>query len=87
MVSAQQEDGTPVDYTEKSSIESVIMETNEQKNKQSFDTPFMQPPLVSDFGYQGIGPASQELLHGTYIAPLGTEEFAETYPSTQHPSS
>ncbi len=39
----------------------------------------MQPPLVSDFGYQGIGLASQVVLNGTFIAPPGTDKFATKF--------
>ena len=36
---------------------------------QTNDTPFMQPPLLSDFGYLGIGHATQEVLKGRYSHP------------------
>jgi hypothetical protein len=56
-------------------MELAIMEANERKYKQSFHTPFMQPPLVVPFGYQGIGDAAQLVLDKEYVVPEGVDEF------------
>jgi hypothetical protein len=40
------------------------------------DTPFMNEPLYSDFGYSNDTPATKEVLEGTYQCPPGTDPYA-----------
>jgi hypothetical protein len=42
---------------------------------QCADTPFMQPPLQTDFGYLGQQTAIDQVLAGTYQCPPGTPEY------------
>jgi hypothetical protein len=59
-------DGTCQDLTSKDEIEEAILAENFAKYRQASHSPFMQPPLCYDFGFKGLGPISQSLLHGTY---------------------
>ena len=43
---------------------------------QTSSTPFMTSPLVNDFGYLTLGPATQAVLDGTYVPPAGTDIYA-----------
>ena len=43
-------------------MEAAIMEENESKYHQTQDTPFMQAPLLQDFGYLGIGPYADAVI-------------------------
>jgi hypothetical protein len=52
------------------------MEANGKKYKSSFHTPFMVPPLVSDFGYLVTTRASREVLMGEYEIPNSTDPYA-----------
>jgi hypothetical protein len=51
IVSVQNENGEWIDITEKTAMESAIMAENITKYQQSFHTPFMTAPLVTEFGY------------------------------------
>lgn len=41
--------------------------------------PFLQAPLVSEFGYKGLGPASEAVLSGVYGSNLQHEQFNLDY--------
>jgi hypothetical protein len=42
---------------------------------QCYDTPFMQPPLQTDFGFLGNQTAIDQVLDGTYQCPPDTPEY------------
>jgi hypothetical protein len=50
LVMVQDANGISVDLTNKEDIERAII----SNNKDSFHTPFLQPPLVSEFGFKGL---------------------------------
>jgi ribonuclease HI len=79
VVTVQNNDGSSHDITEKHAMEAAIMEANEAKFQQSFHTPFMQPPLVNELGYQGLGPASKQILSGEYIPHTNINSFTTEY--------
>ena len=43
---------------------------------QSEQTPFLTEPLLSDFGYLGDSPATQQVLEGIYHIPPNTDPYA-----------
>ena len=47
-------------------MEKAIIDENESKYHQTQDTPFMQAPLLQDFGYLGLGPHADAVIQGTY---------------------
>ena len=59
-------------------ITSALLEANASKYKQSINSPFLHQPLLSDFGLLGDTPATEQVLNGTYIAPLGTPPLVIT---------
>jgi hypothetical protein len=69
--------GNKVDLTNKEDIKRAIITNNESKYKQSFHTPFLQPPLVRDFGFQGLTPASQQVLAGYYIPEESIDPYVQ----------
>jgi hypothetical protein len=66
-----------VDLTNKEDIERAIISNNEDKYKQSFHTPFLQPPLVSEFGFKGLTPASNLVLAGCYVPKEPIDPYAQ----------
>ena len=64
------------EYTTKTEIEDVFKDINYAKIQASVDTPFLQEPLVSEFGYMANTPAATEVLQGTYTPPPNTDEHA-----------
>ncbi|CAB9522814.1 unknown protein [Seminavis robusta] len=61
--------------TTRAEIEAILAQVNESKYRSSEDTPFLQPPLLSAFGTQGNLPASNQVLAGTYLPPVGTDVY------------
>jgi hypothetical protein len=59
---------------------------------QCYDTPFMQPPLQTDFGFLGNQTAIDQVLDGTYQCPPDTPEYVIKFiqelrrPSTPAPT-
>ena len=49
----------------------ALLEANESKYRQCDDSPFLQQPLLGDFGYLGDTPAADAVLAGTYQPPAG----------------
>lgn len=64
IVTIQLPNGETLDIFQKSDIEQAIMQENKTKYQQAFYSPFMQPPLISDFGLLGTGPSSSLVLQG-----------------------
>jgi exonuclease III len=58
-----------VELTTQASIERVLLAVNEAKVRASDHTPFMQAPLLQDFGYRDNMPAHEQVLQGTYTPP------------------
>ena len=69
------------EITDKEKIEDILMRTNKSKFQQAADTPFVNSPLVEDFGPRGLTVESENILTGTYSIPNdlddGTQEFIE----------
>ncbi len=68
MVTIQDESGKWVDITNKEDIESAIMKNNKEQYEQSFHLLFLQPPLVEEFGFKGLTPASFAVQKGIYLS-------------------
>jgi hypothetical protein len=60
------------DITDKTEMEQAILANNRDKFSQSFHTPFYQPLLSNEFGFQSLTPAAQAVLNGFYEAPINT---------------
>jgi hypothetical protein len=78
-VLAPDETGTLVEMTSKSDMEQAIMTENESKFLQAVDTPFMQPNLLGDFGYLGIGTHVAEVMDGTYEIPYDMDLYTKKF--------
>jgi hypothetical protein len=66
MVTTETPTGELQDITDKREMERAIMENNEKKIRQSYNTPFFCQPLLSEFGVKGITQASATILAGVY---------------------
>jgi hypothetical protein len=66
MVTTETPTGELQDITDKREMERAIMENNEKKIRQSYNTPFFCQPLLSEFGVKGITQASAAVLAGVY---------------------
>ena len=64
-------DGSQRTCNDKDSIEAACLETHENKYRQTEDSPFMQDPLLRDFGYQDAYYHAEEILLGIYDIPDG----------------
>ena len=61
--------------TTKTAIEQALFPINEAKIRSSEDTPFMQHPLTTDFGYHGNPTTINAVLDGTYEPPNNTDQY------------
>jgi hypothetical protein len=52
-------------------IEHTLLEVNRAKTRSSEHTPFLQHPLVEEFGFQADNANAQAVLDGTYTPPVG----------------
>ena len=75
MVTITDDQGNSLDLTNKEDIERAIISNNEDKYKQSFHTPFLQPPLANDFGFKGLTPSAQQVLAGCYTPPVPIDPY------------
>ena len=71
VVSAGQE------LTEKHEVEECLVQVNQAKVRASDDTPFMNEPLLSEFGHQNRTPNGQKVVDGTYQPPPGVDIYTQ----------
>jgi hypothetical protein len=57
------------EFTSQEDIEQVLLPVNESKTRASDHTPFMQSPLLDDFGYRQNRAAHEQVLQGVYQVP------------------
>ena len=62
--------------TEKVPMEKAALDEYSRRLHLTTTSPPMIPPLVTELGYLGIGPACKAILDGTYIPPAGVDPFA-----------
>ena len=79
MVTIQLPSGEWQDILDKPSIEEAIMKENKSKYQQSFHTPFLRPPLITDFGLNGVGRRSKDALCGTYKTPPNIDKYTKMF--------
>ena len=53
------------------------MEENHGKYLQTSNTPFMEGQLQRDMGYDGLTPAGEAVLNGTYNLSPGTGRYTK----------
>jgi len=53
-------------------MEAAILNNNSEKFSQSFHSPFYNPPLSKEFGYQSLTPSAQAVLDSFYDPPPNT---------------
>jgi hypothetical protein len=64
------------DLVTRTEVESALLQVNESKVRASKDTPFMQEPLSSAFGFTNSTQATQEVLQGTFQCPADVDKHA-----------
>jgi hypothetical protein len=64
------------EMTSRNEIEHTLLEVNCAKTRASEHTPFLQQPLVNEFGYQADNANAQAVLEGTYTPPADTSPNA-----------
>ncbi len=74
-VEMKQDDGATKVLTQKVEIEKACMEENEKKYMQTSNTPCMTGQLQKDLGYDGLTPAGEAILKGTYEPPPDTGQY------------
>jgi hypothetical protein len=57
------------EFTTQEDIEKILLPVNEGKIRSSEHTPFMQDPLLEDFGYRSNKAAHEQVLRGEYEVP------------------
>ena len=67
------------EITDKEKIEKGCATENASKYRQTESTPCMQGQLAKDLGYLGDTAASQQILEGNYIPPVGTSQYTTEY--------
>ena len=79
-VSIKNEDGSRTDLVKKEEMEQAIIEENINKFHQSENTcPFLQPPLVHDFGFHGEGAETNNVAKGTYNIPPNIDQYTTSF--------
>jgi hypothetical protein len=74
------QNGRQTELTNKRDIETAIIAKNRQKYHQTEHyCPFLCEPLLSDFGQFGEGPATEQVLHGTYNCPQTVDKYTQEY--------
>jgi hypothetical protein len=69
-----------VELTNKRDIESAIITENKKKYHQTENyCPFLCEPLLSDFRHFGEGPATEQVLNGTYRCPPTIDQYTKEY--------
>ena len=64
------ENGQSRDVTDQKNMEDYIIKSNQEKYHQTEDScPFLQEPLLSDFGYHGEGANFEAFCRGEYNIP------------------
>jgi hypothetical protein len=61
---------------EKVEIENAFKKANEAKYRQSYDTDFLNEPLLSEFGYLGLTDNADKVMDGTYTCQPETNPYA-----------
>jgi hypothetical protein len=69
------ENGIRTIVTEKEKIEEVCINENISRFSQSYGTPPLREPLLSELGIWGDGPAVEAILQGTYEPPDDIDNF------------
>ena len=69
---ATNEAGQVYKYTDESEMVAGMAKFNLGQQQQSTSIPFMEKPLLTDFGYMANDKAAQEVLNGTYVPPPNT---------------
>ena len=54
----------------------TLLQINSSKYQQCDNSPFLQEPLLSEFGYFGNFANTEAVLEGTYVPPPGTDYYA-----------
>ena len=57
-------------------VETALLTVNAAKYRACEDTPFLNEPLLSEFGLTNDTEATQQVLNGTYQCPEGTDKYA-----------
>lgn len=65
-------DGGRQEYSTRESMGTVMLDELRKRFFQGSDTPFMQEPLLSIIGNTGTGDAAEEILQGSFDAPVNT---------------
>ena len=74
------DNGIIQDIVDQTEIEEAIIQENRQKYHQcEMSCPFLQPPLVQDFGFCGNGPQMEKFVNGTYEIPPDIDEYTRDY--------
>ena len=68
-----------VEMMDKSDMEMAIMTENESKYWQTSSMPFVQNPLLQDFGYLGIGHHAEAVIQGNYQVPPGVDPYTTRF--------
>jgi hypothetical protein len=68
--------GLDTEMSSKEDIERACLAENERQFRQASNTPFLSDPLAPLVGHMGFGPAAEDILQGTFVAPAGTDEYA-----------
>jgi hypothetical protein len=75
-----QQNGNSKELSNKTEIEEAIIEENRHKYHQTERyCPFLQEPLLSDFGLFGEGPGTTQVLNGTYECQESIDEYTRDY--------
>lgn len=68
-----------ISLTSKEEIEQAVMDENDDKYRQTEQTPCMRDPLRTLLGRYGTTLACDQILNGTFIPPTNTDQYTKEF--------
>lgn len=64
---------------DRTQLEAALMQENEHKYRLAYSSPFLQEPLLTEFGKMALNDNSQAVLDGTYVCPPNTSKYTKKF--------
>jgi hypothetical protein len=77
LVIAKNPDRTERECTTQEEIEEALLDENMDRFNQGADSPFLTAPLAERVGPTGMGPASEQILDGSFVPPEEVDGYTK----------
>ena len=79
IVEVRDREGIVTQCLNRDDIEAACMKEGQRRFSQAYDTPFLQRPLIDEFGLLGTQAIVDQVLTGTYTAPDGVDQYTKKF--------